>query len=248
MPNGGTLLLETMNIEINESFRTAHTPNIKTGPYVLLAVTDSGHGIDETIMNRIFDPFFTTKEPGEGTGLGLSLVYGITNQFGGFVNVYSEVGIATTFKIYLPRYTDGLIAIETATIPDTTTLTGDETILLVEDDQILRNLSIRILEGFGYTVLSASNGKEALELNQWYSGPIDLLISDMIMPKMGGFELVNQIITARSNLKIMIMSGYTDQVLSSLERLPQYKAFLQKPFTPLDFVHKVRELLDAPES
>ncbi len=248
MPGGGRLVIETMNIEVNESFRTAHTPNIKTGPYVLLVVTDSGHGISTEDMSRIFDPFFTTKETGAGTGLGLSMVYGIVNQFGGFVNVYSEVGIATTFKIYLPIYTGEATASENITAPDAATLAGDETILLVEDDQMLRNLSIRVLESFGYTVLSAANGKEALELNEWYSGSIDLLVSDMIMPKMGGFELVEQIIKVRPSLKVMIMSGYTNQSLESLERLPQFKVFLQKPFTPLDFVNKVRELLDAPVS
>jgi len=248
MPDGGSLVLETRNIEVNESYRTSHNPNIKTGPYVLLAVTDSGYGMDEATQARIFDPFYTTKEPGQGTGLGLSLVYGIVNQFGGFINVYSELGVATTFKIYLPRHSDDIAPVEIAQLPETVTLSGHETILLVEDDETLRNLSSRVLESFGYTVLSAANGKEGLELNLWYNGTIDLLITDMIMPQMGGFELVNQIGVARPSLKIMIMSGYTDQMLSNLEHIPQFKAFLQKPFTPIEFAQKVREVLDSPDS
>jgi CheY-like chemotaxis protein len=215
------------------------------GSYVRLAVSDTGSGMSPETVSHIFEPFFTTKEKGKGTGLGLSTVYGIVKQSGGYVWVYSEQGRGTTFKIYLPRV-DAPVSPLVSGVSPGAELTGTETVLLAEDDEILRPLVKGLLEKLGYTVLPAPNANEALAKAQAHSGEIHLLIADVVMPGASGRELARQLQPVRPSTKVLYISGYTDDAIVHHGMLGPGLAFLQKPFTPGAFARKVREVLDGP--
>jgi CheY-like chemotaxis protein len=209
----------------------------------MLAVTDSGTGMDAGIRERIFEPFFTTKEVGKGTGLGLSTVFGIIQQNGGSVWVYSEPGKGTSFKVYLP-IVEGTVEEVRPTISPTT-LRGSETILLVEDEDQVRAVARGILKRQGYRIVEARNGGEALLLCEKHPGAIDLLLSDVVMPQMSGPELAQRLAAVRPTMKILCMSGYTDDAVVRHGALEAGIAFIQKPFTPETLARKVREVLDS---
>ena len=246
MPDGGAITIETATVELDEAYVRTHG-GAWPGPHVMLAVSDTGCGMDPETLSMAFDPFFTTKEKGKGTGLGLSTVYGIVKQSGGCLYVYSEPGRGTTMKIYLPRVTG-----ETAPKderPDAEfedRLHGSETILLVEDEETLRKLASAILEGYGYTVLSAGNGEEALRVVGDSPGIPHLLVTDVIMPKMGGRELSDRMKAIYPGTRVLFMSGYTDNAIVHHGVLKQGVSYLPKPFTPKGLARKVREVLDAP--
>jgi nitrogen-specific signal transduction histidine kinase/CheY-like chemotaxis protein len=239
MPQGGCLTIETASIYLDEDYTRRHV-SMRPGPYVLLAVSDTGCGMDVATQARVFEPFFTTKGPGEGTGLGLSTVYGIVQQSGGSVWVYSEPGQGTTFKIYLPRLEAPGGRRETpacqSTLPH-----GSETVLVVEDEAMVRQLASEFLRRQSYTVLAAANASEALQMCEAYSAPIHLILTDVVMPRMSGPELIQ-----RLALLVLYMSGYTDHAVVQHGLLHTGVPFLQKPFTLTTLAHKVREVLDAP--
>jgi CheY-like chemotaxis protein len=213
---------------------------------VLLTVSDSGVGMDEETQRRIFEPFFTTKAIGKGTGLGLATVYGIVKQSGGFIWVYSEVGHGTTFKIYLPRVDERADAAQQATaLPES--VRGTETVLLAEDAAAVRAVARQVLERNGYAVLEAPNGRTALDLAVKHRGPIHLLVTDVIMPEMSGRQLAERLKEPRPELKVLFVSGYTDDAIIRHGILEPGIAFLQKPFSPESLARKVRELLDSPQ-
>ena len=247
MPKGGKLILETNNVQLDENFASTHM-NTKPGSYVLLSVSDTGCGMSPEIKERIFDPFFTTKEKHKGTGLGLSTVYGIVNQSGGNIWVYSEPGQGTTFKIYLPQVEEELDAFtpgdEIADLPR-----GTETILFVEDDPSVRSLGSRILRQQGYIILDAANGEEAMNvINDLVIKNIHLLIADVVMPQMGGKELADKFKAVYPNAKVLFISGYTDEAILHQASLPRGEPFLLKPFSILTLAKKVREVLDQQPS
>ncbi len=243
MPGGGKLTMETSNVELDEEYARNHL-EVKPGPYVRLTVSDSGVGMAPEVKERIFEPFFTTKPKGKGTGLGLSTVYGIVKQMGGHITFYSEPGLGTTFKIYLPRV-EGEEDLqwrkeEPGPIPK-----GCETILLAEDEPSVRDLAARILRGTGYQVEVAKDGQEALQIIQRQPGKvIDLLLTDVVMPGMSGRELADRMKTIIPNLKVLYISGYTDNAIVHHGILMEGIDLLQKPFTPDALVRKVREVLN----
>jgi two-component system, cell cycle sensor histidine kinase and response regulator CckA len=241
MPNGGTLTIETANIDLDEAYAATHL-GIKAGHFVMLAISDTGIGMDKATLARIFEPFFTTKEKGKGTGLGLSTVFGIVEQSCGSVWVYSELGVGTTFKIYLPR-TDEVQAAPALKAP-VTTLRGIETILLVEDEDQIRVVAREILQRHGYTVIEARNAGEALLTCEQHVGTIPLLLTDLIMPQMNGKQLADRLGPLHPEMRVLFMSGYTDGAL--IGQLDSGAAFLQKPLTPFALTRKVREVLDSP--
>jgi CheY-like chemotaxis protein len=246
MPDGGTLTIETENVELDHTYDAGHSPaTIVPGPYVALVVSDTGCGMDKATQARVFEPFFTTKEKGKGTGLGLSTVYGIVKQSGGYVWVYSEVGKGTTFRVYLPR-----VAAESHDPRRTDTAAparrGSETVLLVEDDAAVRAMARRILGRGGYRVLEATTGAEALRICAETNEPIDLILSDLVMPEMGGRELAAQVRARHSGARLLFMSGYTEEAAMKRSVLDPSEAFLSKPFTPDALTRKVREVLDRP--
>jgi signal transduction histidine kinase len=241
MPLGGKLTMETANVMIDEESARDHL-GTKAGPHVMLAVSDTGIGMDRATQARIFEPFFTTKEAGKGTGLGLAVVFGIVQQSGGSIWVYSEPSKGTTFKVYFPRV-DGVVEVRSTERP--TTLHGSETVLLVEDDEQVRAVACGILRRHGYHVLEASNGGEAIILCETYAPPIHLLISDVVMPHMSGPELARRLAQARSEMKVLCMSGYTDDSVVRHGVMDSDIAYLQKPITPQTLTRKVREVLDA---
>jgi len=243
MPLGGKLTIETANVELDE--RYAHQrAEVTSGPYVMLAVSDTGMGIDEETLSHIFEPFFTTKEQGKGTGLGLATAYGIVKQSGGHLWVYSEVGRGTMFKVYLPRIGE----VVEAAAPGSSRIAlsqGSETILLVEDEAGVRALILEVLTERGYTVLEACNGDEALRLCEQRSSPIHLLLTDVVMPGgMNGRELAEQLTSLHPELKVLYMSGYTDEAIIHHGVLDRGTIFLQKPFTPDALERKAREVLE----
>lgn len=240
MPSGGRLTLETANTELDPEYCRNHV-SAKPGPHVMLAVSDTGHGMDRHTQARIFEPFFTTKERGKGTGLGLSTVYGIVKQNDGHIWVYSEVGHGTTFKIYLPQAVEPAPGAEPVDAPDLPP-GGAETILVVEDEIAVRKMLCNTLAGRGYRVLAAPDAQRALALAERTLHSIDLLLTDMFMPGKGGHELAAELLRARPDLKVLYISGYAD--IPSLE-LGGNKAFLQKPFTSAALTRKVRDLLDS---
>ena len=242
MPNGGTLTIETQNIYLDNNYVSQHIA-ITPGRFVKMTVTDNGEGMDEKTQRRAFEPFFSTKEVGKGTGLGLSTVFGIVKQSGGDIMVYSEVGHGTSFKIYLPRVDD---AVETPIWIEETeeeSYSGSETILLVEDEAIVRTLVRDVLKSNGYHVLETASGPEALSVCATYSEPIHLLLTDVIMPKMSGSELGVRVAEERPEIKVLFMSGYTDDAISEGGLLDRGTAFIEKPFSPTDLARKVREVL-----
>jgi len=245
MPKGGKLTVETANVEIDEEYAAAHVA-VKPGSYVMIAMSDSGCGMDEDIRVNIFDPFFTTKEPGKGTGLGLSTVYGIVKQSGGNIWVYSEPGVGTTFKIYLPRIEEAE-SVESETGEHSTTSDGEETILLVEDDASVRAVVIAMIAGSGYTILEAPHGDKALRICKEHKGNINLLLSDVVMPGMSGPELADQIEGRYPGMKVLFMSGYTDNAIQHHGVLEPGTAFIEKPFSPAMLTRKIREVLDGVE-
>jgi len=243
MPRGGKLTIETANAELDESYALEH-PAVVAGPFVMLAVSDSGVGMDAATQARIFEPFFTTKEKGKGTGLGLATVYGIVKQSGGNIWLYSEPGRGTTFKIYLPRV-DQPLELPAPTPASRETPRGTETVLLVEDDEAVRTLARKMLASHGYTVLAAPSGADALELAASHAGPIHLLVTDVVLPGMSGRELAARFQSVRPGLKVLYTSGYTDEAIVHHGVLDPGIAFLQKPFTSGALARKVRETLDS---
>jgi nitrogen-specific signal transduction histidine kinase len=242
MPDGGTLMIETANVAFDERSRPLH-PEIPPGSYVLLAVSDTGQGMDEAIKAHLFEPFFTTKEPGKGTGLGLASVYGIIKQSGGYISVYSEIGHGTTFNIYLPQ-TAAEAPVSPPSLLTAERLQGTETVLLVEDEATVRELISHVLEMDGYTVLEVSQGDEAVALGAQYPGIIHLLMTDVVMPGMSGPQLARRLIEVRPELKVLYLSGYIEHPLIQRGVLEPSVAFLQKPFTLLSLTQKVREVLN----
>jgi len=242
MPEGGKLTIETGNVVLDEAYASTH-PEVTPGEYVSVAVTDTGLGMTEEVRQHLFEPFFTTKEPGKGTGLGLATVYGIVKQHGGHIWVYSEPGQGTTFKIYLPAVAELPQALprrdEEGYLP-----VGTETVLLVEDSPTVRGVAARMLRDQGYTVLVAADGREALRVVQEYSEPIHLLVTDVVMPQMGGRELAERLRSARPGFRVLYMTGYTDNAIVHHGVLEEGVNLLQKPFTAGMLVRKVREVLD----
>jgi len=245
MPSGGKLTIETSNVSLDEEYARFHAP-LKPGEYVMLAISDTGAGMDSETQSRIFEPFFTTKGP-KGTGLGLSTVYGIVKQSGGYIWVFSEPDKGTTFKIYLPRIAETVESVaQVASSADSdTTAPGMETILVVEDEANLRYLARQFLEKQGYRVIEAADGAVAMQIAVAHEGMIHLLLTDVVMPGMNGRELAQRISEIRPNVKVLFMSGYTENVIGHNGTLDAGVRLLQKPFTLRDLRNKVREVLDS---
>jgi PAS domain S-box-containing protein len=245
MPTGGKLTIETANVTLDQRYAATHT-SADPGEYVMVAVSDTGVGMSKAIQSKIFEPFFTTKEMGKGTGLGLSTVYGVVKQSGGYIWVYSEIGKGTTFKLYFPAVLEaGRDAIYAA--PAEAVTSGTETILLVEDEESLRSVAKEYLTAQGYTVLDAANGVAALDVVQAHNGQIDILVTDVIMPKLGGSELVEQIHKMRPNLKVIYVSGYTEDTIGHHGVLDEGVNFIQKPYSLKGLTKRIREVLDVTE-
>jgi PAS domain S-box-containing protein len=241
MPRGGKLTIETQHIELDESYARTH-PGVQPGSYVMLAVTDSGEGMSEDIRQHIFEPFFTTKDVGKGTGLGLSVVHGIVKQSEGSIEVYSEVGQGTCFKIYLPQIACSIIT-EAPSAETQSIQGGKETILLVEDEANVREFARHVLSGYGYTILVAGNAKEALRISELHKAPIHLLLTDVAMPETGGRALAEQLQPTRPHMKVLFMSGYTEDAVVRHGILHDQVNFLQKPYSPRALAQRVREVL-----
>ena len=216
------------------------------GRYVRLAVHDTGHGMDAETRSRLFEPFFTTKEQGKGTGLGLATVYGIVKQSGGYVIVESEPENGATFQVYLHRLEEGVEEVEPLARVEIDRPVGSETVLLVEDEDVVRNLVREILERNGYVVLEARNGAKALELGRGFVDPIHLLVTDVVMPKMSGRELAERLVAIHPETRVLYMSGYTDGAIGQQGVLDPQTELLQKPFSFEDLAQRVRKVLDAP--
>jgi PAS domain S-box-containing protein len=243
MPFGGKLTIETGNVALSEEYAHAHV-SVVPGRYVMLSVSDTGVGMTQEVKEKIFEPFFTTKEKGKGTGLGLSMVYGIVKQSNGNIWVYSEPGRGTTFKVYFPRTEEEADHLREREEADFFPR-GNETVLLVEDDELVRDLAVRLLEQQGYRVLKATNGQEALRIAKEHGGEtIHLLLADIVMPQMGGKELSDWLKISRPNVKILYTSGYADNAIVHHGVLDPGTNFLQKPFSLKTLSHKVREVLD----
>ncbi len=242
MPTGGKLKIRTANFEIDQTYTRNH-PGSKAGNYVLLAVTDTGTGMDPETLTHMFEPFFTTKERGKGTGLGLATVYGIVKQSNGYIWVNSAPGKGTSFEIYLPRYA-GQPA-EEQKVDSEERLRGSESILLVEDAEPLRKLARRFLETGGFRVMSAGSGEEALEVAAGFGGIFDLLLTDVVMPGMNGRVLAEQLLPRQPGMKVLYMSGYTDSFIAGHGVLEIGTHLLHKPFTDEVLIRKVREVLDG---
>ncbi len=244
MPRGGRIIIETANIDFDENFAKEHMP-VKAGSYVMLAVSDTGTGIEKEALSRIFEPFFTTKPAGEGTGLGLSMVYGVVQQSGGSIWVYSEVGKGTSFKMYFPRVDESAISLIEPR-PDSRVASGSETILLVEDEETLRELTAELLRSGGYRVLVAESGEAALAMLR-QSDTVHLLLTDVIMSGMSGSELAAKTRELRQEVKVLYMSGYTGNLIATHGVVPTKSALVQKPFTKHALLTQVRAVLDAPK-
>lgn len=241
MPGGGKLTIETSNVHLDETYKQRHTI-VPPGDYVQLSVTDSGMGIPHEHLAHVFEPFYTTKEEDKGTGLGLATVYGIVKQNGGFIWVYSEPGLGTTFKIYLPRIQSAIAPASIAT-PAQDSPHGCETLLLVEDEVAVRESTREFLTRRGYTVLEASNGEEALRVSREYCGPIELMISDVVMPQMSGPNLAERLAAERPQMKVLFVSGYAENTILRHGKIDVTACLLQKPFGLNALARKVREIL-----
>jgi CheY-like chemotaxis protein len=244
MPGGGELIIETANVKIEET-GPALPPRATPGPYVRLTVTDTGCGMTSQIQARIFEPFFTTKGPGKGTGLGLATVRTIAEEVGGFLSFSSEPGRGTSFRLYLPALPASAPIMTPDFNVDKTTRRGHETIFVVEDEEAVRSVICRILRHLGYSVVEATGGAEAIRLVERFAGPIDLLITDVVMPGMNGRKLVEHLTVDRPDLNVLYLSGYTDDAVVRHGVLEADVAFLQKPFTIDVLAGKVRQMLDA---
>jgi two-component system cell cycle sensor histidine kinase/response regulator CckA len=242
MPQGGELRIQTANARLDDQYARAHM-GVQAGDYVMLAVMDTGEGMDKVTQARVFEPFFTTKAPGKGTGLGLASVYGIVKQSGGHIWLYSEPGAGTTFKIYFPRVYEG----DEAAIPRQApkTYRGHETVLLVEDHPLLRKMAAEMIRGMGYTVLEATGPDDALEIAQTHAGEIELLVTDVVMPRMNGLALKDKLAGIRPSIKALFISGYADEVIAEYGNLSHSSALLQKPFTSEMLGERMRHILDA---
>jgi CheY-like chemotaxis protein len=245
MPDGGQLTLETANVTVDSPYKDQN-PDVTPGAYVMLAVSDTGTGMDAETRRRLFEPFYTTKEPGKGTGLGLSTVYGIVKQSGGHIWVYSEPGHGATFKIYLPVVCESADVASVA--PPDDVPRGTETILLVEDEGEVRALVRQVLQERGYRVVEASSPREALRLASDTAAPIDLLLTDVIMPQMTGRALADLVTGDRPGTPVLFMSGYADSAVVEHGVLQAGRAYLQKPFTPMQLARVVRRVLDTATS
>jgi CheY-like chemotaxis protein len=244
MPEGGRLTIETADVDLDESSAQEHL-GATPGAYAMLAVTDTGTGMDANVRAHLFEPFFTTKEVGKGTGLGLATVYGIVKQSGGHISVNTEVGRGSSFKVYLPRVHPPPRAAAPAATTRPAAVRGSETVLVVEDDPAVLSLSCRALEAEGYTILCASDGTDALRIVERHGGEIHLLLTDVVMPGMSGRELAEQMAARRAGIRILYMSGYPGDEAIHQGTLVRGNAFLQKPFSPDGLMRKVRETLDA---
>ena len=241
MPKGGRITVETANVHLDETYARTHM-GVMPGDFVMVAVSDTGHGMDAETRRRLFEPFFTTKEKGKGTGLGLATVYGVVKQLGGDIWVYSEPGQGTTFKLYFPRVN------ETASLPpsgpvETDRAPSTETILVVEDEQAVRDLTVKMLRKLGHTVLAAADGVEAIEIAKSYSGSIALLLTDVVMPNMSGRQVADELVKLRPKLKVIYQSGYTDTTVVHHGVLEDGVEFLPKPFSREALAKKIRDVL-----
>jgi CheY-like chemotaxis protein len=243
MPTGGSVTIETDNVDLDEQYAREHL-GMLPGRYVMLSVSDTGCGMDKTTQTRIFEPFFTTKEPGKGTGLGLSTAFGIIKQSGGSIWVYSELERGSSFKVYLPRV-DAAADREKSSGDTGAGPRGDEVILLVEDDAQVRRLACSVLRRAGYDVIEASSPEDALRWSAVSERPLQLLLTDVVMPKMSGRVLAEELGKRIAQLKVLYMSGYTDDAVLRHGIVESGAAFLQKPLTPASLLRKVREVLDG---
>ncbi len=243
MPQGGKLTIETKNVELDQEYARLHH-EVVPGPYVMIAVTDNGIGMDKTTQARVFEPFFTTKDKGKGTGLGLATVFGIVKQSGGHIWLYSEPNKGTTFKLYFPRAKDVVMTRPSVTLQPMSRR-GNETVLVVEDDEQVRSVAVGILRRHGYRVLEAPNAGEALMISEDHSATIHLLLTDVVLPRVSGRQLAERITSHRPRTKVLYMSGYTDDAVLQHGILESNVAYLQKPITPDALTRKVREVLDA---
>jgi CheY-like chemotaxis protein len=247
MPRGGKLTITTGNLRLDESQTRAH-PGSLPGEYALLQVSDTGSGMTEEVKARMFEAFFTTKPKGKGTGLGLATCHAIVARSGGHISVQSELGRGTTFSVYFPRAGQALAATARA-VSNEPMPRGTETLLLVEDEPSVRHLARDVLKALGYEVLAASNGQEGLQVAREHKGtPIRLVVTDVVMPLMGGKVMAEWLKTSYPDLKVLFTSGYTDEIIARIGALETGVDFLPKPYTPATLTRKVREMLDAPES
>jgi CheY-like chemotaxis protein len=241
MPGGGRILIETSNVKIDETYTQTHI-GVKPGEFVMIAVSDTGHGMDSATRQNIFEPFFTTKPRGKGTGLGLATVYGMVKQSGGDIWVYSEPGQGATFKLYFPRVVEaaapGLIE-----EPEHQRHYGGETVIVVEDEAQVRDLTVKMLQGLGYAVLAAANGKEAADVSRAHAGKISLLVTDVVMPNMSGKQVADALLSNRPGLRVLYLSGYTENTVVDHGVLDSGVDFLSKPFSREVLARKIREIL-----
>jgi two-component system, cell cycle sensor histidine kinase and response regulator CckA len=243
MPEGGKLTIETTNIDLDEVYTEQHK-SVIPGPYVLLAVSDTGHGMQHDTLPHIFEPFYTNKEQGKGTGMGLATVYGIVKQSGGDIWVYSEPEKGSIFKIYLPRV-EAAPEVEEQRVLPARELRGHETILLVEDEELVRTMLSEALRRYGYQVLEATQGSEAMRLLTEYQSPVGLLLTDVVMPEMSGQVLAERMVEINPELKVLFTSGYSDNAIVRHGILRPGVHFIQKPFTIVALLQKIREVLDS---
>jgi PAS domain S-box-containing protein len=244
MPHGGRLIIETADSHLDDTY-VHRRPMVPAGDYVLLAVSDTGQGIAPQHLAHIFEPFYTTKQDGGGTGLGLATVYGIVKQSGGFVWVYSEPGLGATFKIYLPRAEKEAAEIPPSIFQESAFIGGCETILLVEDEEAVRRSTVEFLQLSGYIVLQASDGNDAMQVARQYTGSIDLMITDVVMPRVGGTKLAEQLATERPDMKVLFVSGYAESTVLRHGPIDIVTRFLQKPFSLKSLAQKIRKVLES---